>query len=108
LDAKRGSGQALARLLNLADGLMGQGTKVLLALTTNEALTGLHPAIVRPGRCLAEIHVDALTRVEAERWLGSCAVAPAGGATLAELLALRGSIRKVEERRRVAAVGQYL
>jgi hypothetical protein len=59
-DAKRRTGQALARLLNLTDGLIGQGLAVLVALTTNEPLASLHPAVVRPGRCLAEIHVDGL------------------------------------------------
>jgi hypothetical protein len=47
--------QALSRLLNLTDGLLGQGRKVLVAITTNEDLTRLHPAVVRPGRCLARI-----------------------------------------------------
>lgn len=35
-DAKRASGQALSRLLNLTDGLLGQGRNVLVAITTNE------------------------------------------------------------------------
>ena len=56
-DAKRGAGQALSRLLNLTDGVVGQGLDVLVCLTTNEDLHRLHPAITRPGRCLAEIFV---------------------------------------------------
>ncbi len=38
-DAKSGTGQSLARLLNLTDGILGQGLEVLVAITTNEPLT---------------------------------------------------------------------
>jgi hypothetical protein len=50
-EATAAAGQALSRLLNLTDGLLGQGRDVLVAITTNEDLARLHPAIVRPGRC---------------------------------------------------------
>jgi hypothetical protein len=85
--AKEQSGQGLSRLLNLTDGMLGQGLEVLVCLTTNENVARLHPAVVRPGRCLAEIEVDRLTQDEASTWLGE----PVGpeGATLAELYALR-------------------
>ncbi|WP_051965577.1 DUF5925 domain-containing protein [Kitasatospora mediocidica] len=89
-DAKRASGQSLARLLNLSDGLLGQGSRVLLVITTNEDLQRLHPAIIRPGRCLARIEVGPLSEQEAARWGGAAMPArPAGPATLAELYALR-------------------
>ena len=88
-DAKQHTGQALSRLLNLTDGLLGQGRKVLVAITTNEDLARLHPAVVRPGRCLAQIEVPALPFREAGAWLGTSAGVPADGATLAELYALR-------------------
>jgi len=90
-DAKREVGQALGRLLNLTDGLIGQGLRLLVALTTNEPLGALHPAIVRPGRCLAEIHIGRLSRTEATGWLGSARDVPADGATLAELYQLRAA-----------------
>lgn len=107
-DAKSGTGQALARLLNLADGMLGQGMRVLIAITTNEPLQSLHPAIVRPGRCAAEIAVGRLTRAEAVQWLGRADGIGAEGATLAELLARRGQLHKVETRPLVAVPGQYL
>ncbi|MEV0091547.1 DUF5925 domain-containing protein [Streptomyces sp. NPDC050738] len=88
-DAKFATGQSLARLLNLTDGMLGQGRKVLVAITTNEDLGRLHPAIVRPGRCLARIEVGPLSRQEAGVWLDGAATAPEEGATLAELYALR-------------------
>ncbi|MBA2890414.1 DUF5925 domain-containing protein [Nonomuraea soli] len=83
--AKYASGQGLSRLLNLTDGLLGQGRDVLVAITTNEDLARLHPAVIRPGRCLAQIEVGALTGEEATTWLGR----PHEQATLAELYAAR-------------------
>lgn len=93
-EAKHTAGQALSRLLNLTDGLLGQGRNVLVGVTTNEDLERLHPAVVRPGRCLARIEVGSLTRSEALYWLsredGEWETAVGReGATLAELYALR-------------------
>lgn len=88
-EAKHTAGQALSRLLNLTDGLLGQGRNVLVGVTTNEDLERLHPAVVRPGRCLARIEVGSLTRGEAVSWLGTEDGLGREGATLAELYALR-------------------
>lgn len=88
-EAKAAAGQSLSRLLNLTDGLLGQGRDVLVAITTNEDLARLHPAVVRPGRCLAQIEVGPLPYAEAVAWLGNPAGIPSGGATLAELYAVR-------------------
>ncbi|MFB9553029.1 DUF5925 domain-containing protein [Streptomyces roseoviridis] len=88
-EAKHAAGQALSRLLNLTDGLLGQGRNVLVAVTTNEDLERLHPAVVRPGRCLARVEVGRLTRAEAVTWLGREEGVGRDGATLAELFALR-------------------
>jgi hypothetical protein len=87
--AKNVAGQALSRLLNLTDGLLGQGRKVLVGITTNEDLERLHPAVIRPGRCLARIEVGPLSRTEASAWLGTDQGIGRDGATLAELYALR-------------------
>ncbi|NBM17197.1 DUF5925 domain-containing protein [Streptomyces sp. GC420] len=88
-EARHTAGQALSRLLNLTDGLLGQGRNVLVGVTTNEDLERLHPAVVRPGRCLARIEVGPLTRAEAVGWLGTEEGVGRDGATLAELFALR-------------------
>jgi len=98
-DAKSAAGQHLSRLLNLTDGLLGQGRKVLVAITTNENLAVMHPAVVRPGRSLAQLEVGRLSPAEAVAWLETQAAdAGAGrlmpsfgpeGATLAELFAIR-------------------
>ncbi|MGH3767042.1 MAG: DUF5925 domain-containing protein [Pseudonocardiaceae bacterium] len=108
-EAKRGTGQALSRLLNLTDGLLGQGLDVLVCLTTNEDVARLHPAVVRPGRCLAEIEVGPLPPEQARRWLNDPHVAVNDdGAILAELYRLRGQVSKVEHSTRAALVGNYL
>ncbi|MET0426418.1 MAG: DUF5925 domain-containing protein [Actinoplanes sp.] len=88
-EAKASAGQSLSRLLNLTDGLLGQGRNALIAITTNEDLATLHPAVVRPGRCLASIEVGRLPYAEATAWLGSSRGISAEGATLAELYALK-------------------
>ncbi|MFC7479797.1 DUF5925 domain-containing protein [Luedemannella flava] len=105
-EAKMATGQALSRLLNLTDGLLGQGRKVLVAITTNEDLARLHPAVVRPGRCLARVEVPALPFGEARDWLGTSAGVPVDGATLAELYALRDGHTNLE--REPLPSGQYL
>jgi SpoVK/Ycf46/Vps4 family AAA+-type ATPase len=70
-DARANTGQALSRLLNVADGLLGQGTRTLLLITTNEPVKHLHPATRRPGRCLADIEFTALSVEEANRWFAA-------------------------------------
>lgn len=107
-DAKNSTGQSLARLLNLTDGIVGQGLEVMVAITTNEPVQRLHPAIVRPGRCLAEVFIGPLARPEALRWLGRSEGVESEGATLAELFLLRGQLHKVEQRGVAALPGQYL
>src|ERR1019366_5557670 len=52
-DARASDNPALDRLLNVSDGLIGQGSRCLYLLTTNSALAVLHSALARPGRNLA-------------------------------------------------------
>ena len=59
--------QSLSRLLNIGDGIVGQGLKVLVLLTTNESPDRLHPALTRPGRCLSKVAFRRFTRAEAAR-----------------------------------------
>jgi hypothetical protein len=68
-DAKERNGQAMARLLNVADGVVGQGLRVLFCLTTNEDLRALHPALVRPGRCCVSLQIGRFNEAEANAWL---------------------------------------
>ncbi|WP_225845817.1 DUF5925 domain-containing protein [Streptomyces sp. HPF1205] len=106
--AKHQTGQALSRLLNLTDGLLGQGRNVLVGITTNEDLERLHPAVVRPGRCLARIEVGPLTHDEAVSWLGTSEGVGRDGATLAELYALRRGTSTTLPVTPPAADGLYL
>jgi hypothetical protein len=71
IDARRQFGQGLSRLLNLTDGLLGQGRKLLVLVTTNEELGKLNPATTRPGRCLSQIEFQPLSATEANGWLRS-------------------------------------
>src|SRR5919204_1559760 len=70
-DAKSIIGQGLSRFLNVVDGLIGQGLRVLVLVTTNEEIRGLHPAVARPGRCAANIDFVALAPDEARAWLAA-------------------------------------
>jgi hypothetical protein len=80
--AKQEVGQSVARLLNLGDGLIGQGLKVMVLMSTNVEIGKLHPAVQRPGRCIANIDVPKLTAQEAAEWSEGAVTAEA---TLAEL-----------------------
>lgn len=68
-DARTVAGQALSRLLNVADGMLGQGAGTLVLITTNEPVKRLHPATRRAGRCLADIEFGPLSIPEANAWL---------------------------------------
>lgn len=70
-DARQRTGQALSRLLNTTDGLLGQGMNTIVLITTNEPLRKLHPAIQRPGRCWSQIEFSPLSAQEANVWLAS-------------------------------------
>jgi Domain of unknown function (DUF5925)/ATPase family associated with various cellular activities (AAA) len=68
-DAKEVMGQAMSRMLNLSDGILGQGGKNIMLISTNEKLENLNEAASRPGRCFAKIHFDAFPHDEANLWL---------------------------------------
>lgn len=67
-DAKHVHGQALSRLLNVCDGVLGQAMRALVVVTTNEPLRALHPALSRPGRCVAEVEFDHFSGEQALAW----------------------------------------
>jgi hypothetical protein len=75
-DARLEVGQGLGRMLNVCDGLVGQGLRVLVLLTTNEDVGTMHPAVVRRGRCLANIRFDLLSADESRDWAVAHGVAP--------------------------------
>lgn len=67
-DARQRTGQGLSRLLNVTDGLIGQGLKVMVLITTNEEVQNLHPAVSRPGRCATHVKFDSLDASEIQAW----------------------------------------
>lgn len=99
-DAKIRSGQALSRLLNVVDGMIGQGLKVIVLVTTNEPLETIHPAVTRPGRCLANIQFRKFDKAEALHWLnrnGDTAISVDDKLTLADLYHKRGDVKSIQQ-----------
>ncbi len=90
-NAKSTNGQTFSRLLNIADGVVSYGSRNLFCLTTAEPVGTMHPAVRRPGRCIADFGLDRLTKHEAQAWLGKHPLPrtdhPDGSVTLAELYA---------------------
>jgi hypothetical protein len=103
MDAKEQIGQGLSRLLNLSDGILGQGTKILILVTTNEDLGNLNSAIRRHGRCLSEIDFRRFETDEAAAWLrnAGCEAQPEGPQTLSELYAIRAGRDPVIKRKEI-------
>lgn len=96
--------QSLSRLLNVGDGIVGQGLKVLVLLTTNESPDRLHPALTRPGRCLAETSFRRFTKAEAAQRFPS-APTDAGVAELSLAEILTGRVTRDPD---ITPPGQYL
>ena len=109
-DTQSRDNAGLDRLLNVADGILGQGTRLLILLTTNSELESLHPALVRPGRCLAVTDFHRFSASEANEWLAGSGATAVGGETLADLYALRGDVTRVGSlpERPISPRGQYL
>lgn len=108
-DAKERSGQGLSRLLNLADGMVGQGLKVLVLLTTNEPMANLHPAVVRKGRCLANIEFSMFSREEARNWLQDDSIKlDQSTYSLADLYDMQRINQQIVKPHELVATGQYL
>ena len=78
-------GPALARLLNFTDVLSAGAAESFVLITTNQPVHRLHPALVRPGRCLALVEFASFDEHEANRWLPGDATTVRGRQTLAEL-----------------------
>lgn len=109
-DARREVGQALSRLLNSCDGLIGRGLRLLILITTNEPLEKVHPAISRPGRCASRIEFERFDRKQAAMWLSrherreGATLDGLGSLTLADLYAIKDGNRSEDARRSVGFV----
>ncbi len=116
-DAKRRSGQALSRLLNIGDGLVGQSTNLLILITTNVEVGDLNAAVARPGRCLAQIHFSEFEYAEAVEWVKTHhpdvdpnkVLNTGKGYTLAELYQVVGNVKQIAlEKPEAPRPGTYL
>ena len=110
-DARRQGGQGIGSLLNATDGMLGQHSKTMFVITTNEPVERFHDAVTRPGRCASRVSFDPLPTEQAKQWLlgrGHAEVAKrlTCSATIAELYAFADGL--IEPERPSAAVGAYL
>lgn len=104
-NADTNTGQAFSRLLNVTDGMIGQGMRVIVLITTNQPLSEMHEALSRPGRCLANVEFSKFSAKEANEWFGSTVTT--SEMSLAELYESqkKTQIKTVKEE---SNVGQYL
>ena len=111
-DAKAESGQGLSRLLNATDGLIGQGMRCLILITTNENVQNFHEAVIRPGRCLANIEFIPFNADEAKEWAFANDLISnddfGSTTTLAELYAKKNEAEVIKTKEEERHTGQYL
>lgn len=71
LSEARGSGDtySMGRLLNLTDGILGQGLEILFLMTTNDNIKDIDKAFLRDGRCLQRLKFEFFNQKEAQKWL---------------------------------------
>jgi len=60
--------EPMARLLNLTEGMIGQGFRILLLVTTNEDIKAIDPAMLRHGRCLQKLEFKSFQPGQAALW----------------------------------------
>lgn len=106
-DERAAGNEALDRLLNATDGILGQRSRTIFLLTTNVELSTINAALSRPGRCLSAIAFEPFKPGEARAWLGADAPIPTRALTLAELYERKHGTRR-ERHRQTAVFGQYL
>lgn len=100
LQARAETGQALSRLLNMTDGIIGTASRSMLVITTNEKVGDLHPAVSRPGRCHLALDFKPLDADRIAEWCdehGVDEVPRAQRMTIAELYAWKRGERPVPE-----------
>jgi hypothetical protein len=82
----------IGKLLNMTDGLLGQGREDVFMITFNEELEKIDPAFARPGRCIMHHYFSTFNRKEVDTWFekheNKTGFRPGkDGASLAELYA---------------------
>jgi hypothetical protein len=103
-DASARTGHALSRLLNVTDGMLGQGSNTLFLITTNEPLQSFHEAVARPGRCASQVEFLPLSAAQGTERLRSHGAPQhpplSGPAALADLYAMLAGDEVAPARRR--------
>lgn len=59
----------ISKLLNMTDGLFGQGREDIFVVTFNEKVDAIDPAFLRPGRCIASLEFENFNCENANQWL---------------------------------------
>lgn len=79
----------IGKLLNMTDGLFGQGREDVFLVTFNEEVERVDPAFLRPGRCIGQVRFMEFGAEEASDWFRAHGVkCEAGGElTIAEMYA---------------------
>jgi len=102
--------QAVSTMLNITDGIIGKGREDIFLFTFNEKIEELDKAIVRPGRCLAQMYFNPFNADEAREWVKSkeldCQIEEKEY-TLADLYMMLLDATKIEapKRKRKVALG---
>ncbi len=97
----------LARMLNMADGIVGSLQDSILLVTTNAPPARLDQALLRPGRCLATIGFDVLDPLTANGLLGDDAHVDQP-VSLAEVYRRKGRTIFIEADSMLPLTGTYL
>ena len=70
LEENRSSiGPAMSRLLNVTEGFIGQGLRVIFLITTNAPVGKIDDAFIRPGRCIQSLSFPSFNQQKAKEWL---------------------------------------
>lgn len=103
-DAKLLTGPSLGRLLNLSDGMLGEGTSIKLLISTNESIGSLNDAVSRPGRCLSKIEFPLFSSSEATKWLADNNInkTVANNCSLAELYNICATQQQINNQKTVS------
>jgi len=104
LKREGGGNQAVSNLLNNSDGLLGDALKLQIVCTFNCDVKLIDPALMRPGRLIAEYRFEKLKKEKSQKLLdkiheGEEAPTATGDMTLAE-------IYNIKEKRLISKVDQ--
>ena len=88
----------LAPLLNITDGIIGEGTDVYILVTTNQDVRETAPALLRPGRCIDAIEFSPMKGEHLSKWRKDHDLGPTTEQemTLAELYAELNNVRLID------------